>query len=106
MKEFKIAMLGMVDGNGHPYSWSAMFNGYDKEEMDKYEKEEMKKYGLELGLQEGLKEGLKEGLQEGLKQGRAKLNTIIENMISKGMNVAEVSELTNITEDEINSLLN
>ena len=34
-KEFKIAMLGMVDGNGHPYSWSAMFNGYNKEEMAK-----------------------------------------------------------------------
>ncbi|MBQ7363604.1 MAG: Gfo/Idh/MocA family oxidoreductase [Clostridia bacterium] len=31
----KIAMLGMVDGNGHPYSWSAMFNGYDKAEMEK-----------------------------------------------------------------------
>lgn len=29
----KLAMLGMVDGNGHPYSWSAMFNGYDPEEM-------------------------------------------------------------------------
>ena len=25
----RLAMLGMVDGNGHPYSWSAMFNGYD-----------------------------------------------------------------------------
>lgn len=34
-KEFRVAMLGMVDGNGHPYSWSAMFNGYDKEEMEK-----------------------------------------------------------------------
>lgn len=34
MKEFKIAMLGMVDGNGHPYSWSAMFNGYEKELME------------------------------------------------------------------------
>ncbi len=34
MKEFKIAMLGMVDGNGHPYSWSAMFNNYNKEEME------------------------------------------------------------------------
>ncbi|MCP4641069.1 MAG: Gfo/Idh/MocA family oxidoreductase [bacterium] len=28
-KELRLAMLGMVDGNGHPYSWSAMFNGYD-----------------------------------------------------------------------------
>ena len=34
MKELKIAMLGMVDGNGHPYSWSAMFNGYNKEYME------------------------------------------------------------------------
>lgn len=31
--EIRLAMLGMVDGNGHPYSWSAMFNGYNKEEM-------------------------------------------------------------------------
>ncbi len=34
MKDFKIAMLGMVDGNGHPYSWSAMFNNYNKEAME------------------------------------------------------------------------
>ena len=25
----------MVDGNGHPYSWSAIFNGYDREAMAK-----------------------------------------------------------------------
>jgi len=24
-------MLGMVEGNGHPYSWSAIFNGYEEE---------------------------------------------------------------------------
>lgn len=29
----KIAMLGMVEGNGHPYSWSAIINGYDPDEM-------------------------------------------------------------------------
>jgi len=32
-KEIRLAMLGMVDGNGHPYSWSAIFNGYDAEAM-------------------------------------------------------------------------
>lgn len=32
-KEIRLAMLGMVDGNGHPYSWSAMFNGYDPQAM-------------------------------------------------------------------------
>ncbi len=34
-KDMKIAMSGMEDGNGHTYSQSAMFNGYDKEEMNK-----------------------------------------------------------------------
>lgn len=28
-KELKIGILGMTEGNGHPYSWSAMFNGFD-----------------------------------------------------------------------------
>ncbi len=32
-KELSIAMLGMVEGNGHPYSWSAIFNGYDPAAM-------------------------------------------------------------------------
>ncbi|MFZ5917368.1 MAG: Gfo/Idh/MocA family oxidoreductase [Chloroflexota bacterium] len=31
--ELRLAMLGMVDGNGHPYSWSAILNGYDPEVM-------------------------------------------------------------------------
>jgi len=28
--KIKLAMIGTVEGNGHPYSWSAIFNGYDK----------------------------------------------------------------------------
>lgn len=31
--DIRVAMLGMVDLNWHPYSWSAMFNGYNPEEM-------------------------------------------------------------------------
>ncbi len=27
-------MLGMIPGNGHPYSWSAIINGYDRAAMD------------------------------------------------------------------------
>lgn len=34
-EEIRLAMIGMVDGNGHPYSWSAIFNGYNTEEMAK-----------------------------------------------------------------------
>lgn len=33
-KELKVGILGMTEGNGHPYSWSAMFNGYEKEPME------------------------------------------------------------------------
>lgn len=31
--EIRLAMLGMIEGNGHPYSWSAIVNGYDLEAM-------------------------------------------------------------------------
>lgn len=34
-RQINLAMLGMVDGNGHPYSWSAICNGYDEKEMAK-----------------------------------------------------------------------
>ena len=27
--EIRLAMLGMIEGNGHPYSWSAIVNGYN-----------------------------------------------------------------------------
>ena len=32
-KEISLAILGQTPGNGHPYSWSAMFNGYDRKLM-------------------------------------------------------------------------
>ena len=31
--QINLAMVGMVDANGHPYSWSAIVNGYDREAM-------------------------------------------------------------------------
>lgn len=34
-KDIHIGILGLTEGNGHPYSWSAMFNGYDRERMDR-----------------------------------------------------------------------
>lgn len=33
MKKLKLGVIGMSEGNGHPYSWSAIFNGYDKDVM-------------------------------------------------------------------------
>lgn len=33
MKNLRFGILGLSDGNGHPYSWSAICNGYDPEHM-------------------------------------------------------------------------
>lgn len=32
-KEIKLGIIGQTPGNGHPYSWSAIFNGYDEKKM-------------------------------------------------------------------------
>ena len=31
--KIRLGMIGMTEGNGHPYSWSAIFNGYNKAKM-------------------------------------------------------------------------
>lgn len=33
MKELSLGVIGMSPGNGHPYSWSAIFNGFDPKAM-------------------------------------------------------------------------
>ena len=32
-ENIRLGIIGMTEGNGHPYSWSAIFNGYDEEKM-------------------------------------------------------------------------
>ncbi len=32
--KIKVGIIGISEGNGHPYSWSAICNGYQAEEMD------------------------------------------------------------------------
>ncbi len=32
---YNLGIIGMSPGNGHPYSWAAIFNGYNKEKMAK-----------------------------------------------------------------------
>jgi hypothetical protein len=33
VSELRLGLLGISDGNGHPYSWAAIVNGYDEAEM-------------------------------------------------------------------------
>ena len=34
-ESIRLGMIGCSKGNGHPYSWSAIFNGYDRDRMTK-----------------------------------------------------------------------
>ncbi len=34
MTKLTLGIIGSSSGNGHPYSWSAIFNGYDKSLMN------------------------------------------------------------------------
>lgn len=34
MNPIRLGVIGLSEGNGHPYSWSAIFNGYDPVEME------------------------------------------------------------------------
>lgn len=34
MIPLRLGVIGLSPGNGHPYSWSAIFNGYDREAME------------------------------------------------------------------------
>ena len=34
MKPLKLGIIGLSEGNGHPYSWSAIFNGYNRTLME------------------------------------------------------------------------
>lgn len=33
IKQYKLGIIGLSPGNGHPYSWAAICNGYDKKAM-------------------------------------------------------------------------
>jgi len=33
MKTYNLGIIGLSPGNGHPYSWAAIFNGYNREKM-------------------------------------------------------------------------
>ena len=34
-REIKLGLIGISEGNGHPYSWSSIFNGYNNDLMEK-----------------------------------------------------------------------
>ena len=61
---------------------------------------------LEDAINEGLKKGLEQGIQKGLEQGKMqeKLSTA-KQMLSKNMDISLIMELTNLSKEEIENLM-
>lgn len=84
-EDIKLAMLGMVDGNGHPYSWSAIFNGYDPEEMAKCPYATIPEY-------------LKKEPKEALRIEGARVTSIWTDDPSDGPQVAKAALIPNVVD--------
>lgn len=68
--------------------------------------EEGRKVGLEEGRKEGLEEGEKEGKKEGIVLGqKQKAIEIALKLRQKGAKIVEISEITGLSEQEINELV-
>ena len=57
---------------------------------------------LETAIDEAREEGLEQGLQQGLEQGRKQL---VCKMVSRGMTLELISEMTDLSIEEIKSML-
>ena len=58
-----------------------------------------------IGFERGMQKGTEQGLEQGLEQGQLlKQQEIARNMINKNYDVNTISEITNLSIDEINSL--
>ena len=85
---------------------------YDLDEKIRYEATQV---GLEEGMEQGLKQGLKQGLEQGIEQGieqglekgsKEKSMEIAKNMLNKNMDIDLISELTNLSSEEIEEIKN
>ena len=59
----------------------------------------------EEGIAEGLAEGREKGIKEGIKEGSNNRNLeIAKLMLEKGLNISLISEITNLSKEELNQL--
>ncbi len=84
-KSLRIAMLGMIPGNGHPYSWSAIVNGYDPEKMASCPYDTIPVYLGEQPLQEVKIDG-------------ASVTHIWTDVLAEAKDVAAASLIPNVVE--------
>ena len=61
-------------------------------------KEQGLKEGMEKGIEKGKEQGLKEGIEKGIKE-------VAHKLLKQGMPIANISQVTGLTEEEIQRLI-
>lgn len=59
---------------------------------------------IEKGVQLGKQEGIQLGKQEGIQLGNQKIRKIVLNMLAKGQSISFISEVTGLSEAEIQKI--
>ena len=74
------------------------------EYREKYIRDQMaiEDYGFDRGLEQGLEQGLKQGLEQGRNEEKEK---IIKSMQKNGMSIQDISNIVNLSKEEINKIL-
>ena len=84
---------------------SFLYDMLTKEEMEEIREHDGYVRGLKEGHASGVQEGHASGLKEGLARGVAEnQRDIAANMLAKGMDVALISELTGLSDQDIAQL--
>jgi len=84
-----------------------LFQGILKDVKDaKDEVEREKKEAIKQGVKQGIEQGVKQGIEQGVKQGiEHKQREIINKLFSKGMEVSQIAQMLDMTQEMITSML-
>ena len=82
-----------------------------KEEDDRKMYNTKMNYAKKTGMEEGIKRGIKQGIEQGIEQGmnvgkKEEKIKIAKNMLKKNFDIDSISEITNLTKEEIKNLEN
>ena len=82
-----------------------------KEEDDRKMYNTKMNYAKKTGIEEGIKRGIKQGIEQGIEQGmnvgkKEEKIKIAKNMLKKNFDIDSISEITNLTKEEIKNLEN
>ena len=78
-----------------------------KEEDDRKMYNTKMNYAKKTGMEEGIKRGIKQGIEQGMNVGKKEEKIkIAKNMLKENLDIALISKITDLTEEEIKNLEN